>query len=306
MTDDVTFLDTALPSPITEFVVQITSNLKNEDHYASGTGVIIAQHLAFAARHVLQEHWVRHHKESFPWSGQAAGRFSFILAQLVGDSLNLWTVTRIWAAAHTDIVVLLLTPLSEGARAYKFHRLRFDLLPPKVGEPIRAFGYSESRIEASAPQEFTLTQRPVTTRGRVMEVHHLLRDEVTMPFPCFRTNARFDGGMSGGPVFNKEGRLCGLICSSYPPFMPDEDHASYAVSLWPAMSIQMDVDRAGHPSGSVYPMFDLIHDNVLAAVNADRVTLGPLGDDNTRSVSLTLPHRHELRISEAKSGIEKG
>lgn len=73
-------------------------------------------------------------------SGETAGRFSFVLAQLVGNSLNLWTVTRLWAATHTDIVALRLTPYSEGANNYRFRHLRLDLMPPGVGEPIHAFG----------------------------------------------------------------------------------------------------------------------------------------------------------------------
>jgi hypothetical protein len=303
MSEGVLFVDTPLPSPITEFVVQITSNLDGEDLYASGTGVIVAPFLAFAARHVLEEHWERHHNEALPLSGESAGRFSFVLAQLVGESLHLWTVTRLWAAPHTDIVALRLTPYSEGANTYKFRHLRLDLMPPSVGEPIHAFGYSESRIGATAPKEFTLAQRPVTTHGRVMEVHHVLRDEVRMPFPCFRTNARFDGGMSGGPVFNQAGQLCGLICSSYPPFTPDEDHASYVVSLWPAMAIPIDLDRVGHPRGVRYAMFDLVRDNILVAKNSEHVTVGPLPEVGGPTISLHVPAAADESGSE---GTKKG
>ncbi len=283
------FVDTPLPSPITEFVVQITSNLDGQGHYASGTGVIVAPYLAFAALHVLQEHWMRHHSAQLPMAGEAVGRFSFVLAQLVENSLNLWTVTRLWATPNTDIVVVRLTPYSEGAANYKFRHLRIDLMPPAVGERIHAFGYSESLIASSGPKELTLQQRPSTTHGDVVEVHHRLRDEVKMPFPCFRTNARFDGGMSGGPVFNDSGKLCGLVCSSYPPFMPDEDHASYAVSLWPAMGIPIDLNRVGHPPGVRYPLFDLVRDNILVAENADRVTVGPLEEPGAPTVSFRVP-----------------
>jgi hypothetical protein len=303
MSDGVLFVDTPLPSPITEFVVQITSNLDGEDHYASGTGVIVAPFLAFAARHVLEEHWMRHHQTPLPLSGESAGRFSFVLAQLVGNTLNLWTVTRLWAAGHTDIVALRLTPYSEGATNYQFRHLTLDLMPPQVGEAIHAFGYSESRIGATGPKQYTLAQRPATTHGRVMEVHHVLRDEVRMPFPCFRTNARFDGGMSGGPVFNKTGQLCGLICSSYPPFTPDEDHASYVVSLWPAMAIPIDLNRVGHPRDVRYPMFDLVRDNILVAKNADRVTVGPLSEVGVPTVSLHIPAVAEQSRAE---GTKKG
>src|SRR5262249_24266306 len=160
-------------------------------------------------------------------SGEASGQFSIILAQLVENDLNLWAVTRCWMSDLTDIVLLRLTPYSAGAAAYKFKFLTLDLKPPAIGERIRAFGYSENLVEASGPEGFRLQQRAVTTHGELIEVHHHFRDTRKMPFPCFRTNARFDGGMSGGPVFNKSGQLCGLVCSSYPPFTSDEEYASY-------------------------------------------------------------------------------
>ena len=35
-----------------------------------------------------------------------------------------------------------------------------------------------------------------------------------LPFPCYHVGARFDAGMSGGPVFDEYGSLCGLVCAS--------------------------------------------------------------------------------------------
>jgi hypothetical protein len=217
MSTGTVFVDSPLPSPINEIVVQITSAVDGEDHYASGTGVIIAPYLALAARHVLEEHWGRHHGGSLPLTGEATTRFSFLLAQQIGNELNLWTVTRVWVSNLTDIVLLRLTPHSTGAAAYAFRALPIDVVPPRVGERVFAFGYSDSATEVVAPKELKISHRPITTHGDVIEVHHQQRDPVKMPFPCFRTNARFDGGMSGGPVFNQAGHLCGLICSSYPP-----------------------------------------------------------------------------------------
>jgi hypothetical protein len=275
MSDRPLFADTPLPSPITEFVVQITSNLEGGDHYVSGTGVIVAPFLALAARHVLDDHWARHQGESLPTT-PADGRFTCVLLQLVGDELNAWYVNRLWVSELTDIVLLRLTPYSAGARAYKFpRRPTLDLMPPQVGEHIHAFGYSESAVQATGPKALTIHYRPATTHGEVMDVHQQSRDEVKMPFPCFRTNARFDGGMSGGPVFNEAGHLCGLICSSYPPFSTDEDHASYVVLLWPVMILMIDMNRVSHPRGGpMYPLFDLVKENILVTRNAHLVTVG--------------------------------
>ena len=111
-----------------------------------------------------------------------------------------------------------------------------------------------------------------------------------MPFPCFRTNARFDGGMSGGPVFNASGRVCGLVCSTYPPFSEDEEHASYATLVWPAFAIPVDLDRVGHPRAERYLAFDLIANHILNVYDADRLTVGPLDPaGGTAPITLNIP-----------------
>jgi len=281
------FVDTPMPSPITEFVCQVTSNVNGDDHYASGTAVIIAPNLAFSAKHVFDEHWMRHEGRRPPVDGEGAGRFSLVLAQLVGNQLNLWAVTRLWTSQLTDIVVLRLTPMSSGAQEYTFRRMALDLLPPTVGERISAFGYHSNTVDVG-DREITLRQAAGTTHGDVLEVHHQYRDAVRLNFPCFRTNARFDGGMSGGPVFNR-GHLCGVICSALPPATGDEEYASYVASLWPAMAIVIDLDRVRHPRGVRYPLIELVRDDTIAALNADRVTVGELPATGTPTISFTAP-----------------
>jgi hypothetical protein len=99
MSDRPSFLDTPLPSPITEFVCQVTSNVNCTEHYASGTAVIVAPCLALTARHVFDDHWARQERRPIA-TGENAGGFSLVLAQLVGDKLNLWTATRLWIGPH--------------------------------------------------------------------------------------------------------------------------------------------------------------------------------------------------------------
>jgi hypothetical protein len=132
-------LTNKLPSPITEFAVQVVSTTRDGlDPYASGTAVIVAPSLAFAARHVLDDHWTRRERRPMN-SGEHSGSFRLLLAQLMPDHVNLWRVTRLWPSDLTDIVVLRLQPYSDGSRYYTFRRLALDLLPPKIGERVRAF-----------------------------------------------------------------------------------------------------------------------------------------------------------------------
>jgi len=66
MSEQPLFADAPLPSAITQFALQIASNFEGGDHYACATGVIVAPHLAFTAKHVLDDHWQRHHGEKLP------------------------------------------------------------------------------------------------------------------------------------------------------------------------------------------------------------------------------------------------
>jgi len=54
-----------------------------------------------------------------------------------------------------------------------------------------------------------------------------------LTFPCFEIRGRFDGGMSGGPVFNDAGHCCGVVCACAD--YGDGQYVSYATTLWPAL-----------------------------------------------------------------------
>ena len=103
------------------------------------------------------------------------------------------------------------------------------------------------------------------------EVHEQNRDAVMLPFPCFRTNAQFDHGMSGGPIFNEAVELCGLICSGFPP--SEEGCVSYGASLWPSMATELDLPYEGFASGAKYPCIELARRGIITANDWERVML---------------------------------
>ena len=54
------------------------------------------------------------------------------------------------------------------------------------------------------------------------------RDRLILPTACFETSARFDPGMSGGPVSDEEGAVCGVIASGVDYDSGDPGFTSYA------------------------------------------------------------------------------
>jgi len=193
-------------------------------------------------------------------------------------------VTRLWSYNYTDIAALRLSPTTQEALDYKWRLPRIDLIPPKIGERVSCFGYRKPQITKTDEQiEWQVDSR--TSIGEVKEVHGQQRDNCRLNFPCFQTNARYDGAMSGGPVFKDSGKLCGIICSNLPP-SAGEEQVSYVTSLWPLMGLKIDIDRKGHPKGIRYPMLELARDKFIHAEGWEQILLVPDQSGNIVKVGL--------------------
>ena len=78
-----------------------------------------------------------------------------------------------------------------------------------------------------------------------------------LKFPCFETNARFDHGMSGGPVLDDQGHVCGIIGTGLSPEVEGVEHYSHASTLWPVMGTMVSFpweDR--YPRGTSFPLYE--------------------------------------------------
>jgi hypothetical protein len=91
--------------------------------------------------------------------------------------------------------------------------------------------------------------------------------------------------MSGGPVFNDAGEMCGLVCSGIAPFDSEEGHTSYVTTLWPSLGTVIELNRLGHPAGEAYPAIELARGTYMVVRNWERVTV-EIGDDGSSRVSL--------------------
>lgn len=269
------FKKTPLESSITELALGIKAH-KNDEFYASGTAIIIGKHLALTANHVIDDFFKKFDcdKLAVDQNGNKSGTFHLQLFQVLnnGQSGLIWNVTRLWTCNFTDLAVLRLSPTSKNALNYKWNIPSLSLMPPNVGDRISAFGYSNAKIIKNDNKiEWFVNAK--TAIGEVKEVHKTKRDACRLPFPCYRTNTRFDGAMSGGPVFNDEGCLCGIICSNMPTTDKSSEHISYVTSLWPLMGLKIDINREGHPQDVKYPMLELARDKIISAKGWEKITL---------------------------------
>jgi hypothetical protein len=123
---------------------------------------------------------------------------------------------------------------------------------PKVGENILGFGYYRSAGEITSEiqhgqQVAKYSQNTAFTRGKIVEIFSPRRDCGMLNFPCFQTDARFEPGMSGGPIFRENGSVCGVICSG--GLGDDKDgHINFGSLIWPAMATAVETNfKTGDP-----------------------------------------------------------
>jgi len=270
------FRHTGFNSPITEVAVMLVAQ-KDGSYSSLGSGIIIGSTIAMTARHVVDGFSELHEGVALEQL-RGEGTFSLQALQFLenGTKALAWDVRQIYLnldPGFTDIVFLRLQPTSQEHLAYEWKKVRMQLMPPRVGVTISAFGYHSTEVEVGEGR-VEYTTNPYTTSGKVEEVHHERRDSYRLPFPCFRTNARFDRGMSGGPVFSEQGYLCGIICSNLPPELEDGEHVSYVASLWPSMGILVSYDRKGYEQGVSYPAMELAIGGFITAIDVEKVSVG--------------------------------
>lgn len=284
-----------LHSPLTQFALPLISYY-HEKWVASGTAVVIAPCLAITARHVIEDHWAAHHLTPLE-NGQYDGSFVLQIMQIVKGTGILWDARRLWLSPHTDIAFISLSPSSSLPENFIWETARLDLRPLQTGQEVFCFGYRASkasflRTESTRPT-LEWYDEPTITTGEILEIHDSKRDSSRLKFPCFRTNARFDGGMSGGPVFTTNGSLRGLICSSMPPSQENEEHTSYVALLWPMMGTMLDFCYPNSPAGS-YPALELARQHIINALGWQNITLIPK-DDGPPTVALSVDKNLEYQ-----------
>lgn len=218
-----------------------------EEIVRSGTAVFIHPALAITAKHVILDYWERL-VGRIPEDTQVGEDFTIISNQLLssGDEA-LWSVSRVYLVEDADLAVLYLLPLNDTAKKQRDlqRRPRFSLVAPPVGSRVAAYGFSVPENDVIDIREFNVgdpldwEDRPISATGIVSQVFLAAEPGTLAREPCFVTNARFDGGMSGGPVFNQDSELCGVVSWSMPPGEGEVTHTSVVVTLGPLLDVSL-------------------------------------------------------------------
>lgn len=224
--------------------------------------------LAMTARHVLEDYFVKYDHANFnhePLEVTAG----FTVTAVHHNTGATWECSKLYFLhERPDIVFIHLRYFDDLSRKVQIKTPIVDLNIPKVGEKVYSFGYIAPENETDKINGNRIQFGPTTdnvrigafSEGVVVEVHEMYRDTARLNWPCFQTNARFDSGMSGGPIFNMQRKLIGLVCSNLPPTCDEDDHVSYGTLLYPSMIIPMGIPYEGFEGLTYYPAYSLFKD----------------------------------------------
>ena len=270
-------------APISEMVLRLVLDLYSDAPIVVGTATILCRHLLVTASHILTS---RPFLEAYrPPNSTSTGldphfdRGLSAVQVLPGPEYVVWDVVS--AIAHSASDLALLHVSSNPRRSDIESPLRGNApvvnpFAPRVDERVAAFGYRRGRARASKNSDgelnIVLDDEFMSSVGVVREIHEWHRDRVMLPFPCYRVGNRFDAGMSGGPVFDEYGSLCGLVCDSFEGSHESGEPISYVTTLWPLFTLMVDGDRGDdYPRGVRYPAIELARDGQIHISDRSRL-----------------------------------
>jgi hypothetical protein len=303
--DENVFVETGSAEIVNEVAAPIIAlNTVTNDIYMCGMATIIGPGYAITAAHVWED--INNRFGSGPVQDETNFEFTVMMFLTVdqGASFIPIRVVRAWVGFLTDIAVLYFhVPPEATMFKRRWGRPVLQLMPPSVGERVAAFGFTGSGGTLTGDGEWTFDLKPRTSTGRILEIHYDRRDAVRMPFACYRVDARFDASMSGGPVFNSAGNLCGIVCSSIPATADNDEHSSYVTTLWPLLAYRVDSSLAEALVGKPCFAYQLFERGLFLAVDRDQIQVAHApGERPQLSIRVpgTAPDYYRVRPPETK------
>ncbi len=210
--------------------------IRNKQIVPVGTGFFINnQGLFITAAHVLE-----YAAEVMPYE---------FCALFITDHLNedgschggLLPINKIWAPKTLDVGFGFATlPINiNTGESLSVKSLELNPSIPQEKSSITGVGYYQMEGNIDDKRNIDYEHKTAESTGIITEIHPEYRDRIMLPFPCMRTSARFDPGMSGGPVFDTKGKVCGVICSGINE-EGNADYISYASLIWPIFGCEIE------------------------------------------------------------------
>jgi len=202
--------------------------------YVHGSAVLVAPGVALAARHVIEPFY----------KFLLEGSVTLVCSGISPSQLMLWKCKSFtYASDKSDIVIISLSYCSPLPPDNTFKMATISTRLPSVGEPLTMVGFTASELEFDRQDmKIPVSGDVRISVGTVTASYPHGRDSVLMPGPTLEVASSASGGMSGGPVFDRDGFLVGLISTSFGA--GDHVGPAYTSLLWPALIV---------PIGEIWP-----------------------------------------------------
>jgi hypothetical protein len=203
-----------------------------------GSAAMVAPGIALTAAHVVQQFVDSGHLTIDGTVKPLAqhNKTSLMAVGIRGDNTETWAVRKVLMNQSHDLALLIMDLRQNIEEEYICNVLEISTKLPAIGEQITQVGFvaSTDRFELNDPIGFQADVTHIATTGNVTSCYPEGRDRAVLPFPCFEVQSQSFSGMSGGPAFDSNGRIIGMVTSS----LKGEDgelDVSYVSLLWPIL-----------------------------------------------------------------------
>jgi hypothetical protein len=200
-----------------------------------GSAVMVAPGIAVTATHIFDDSLQL-----------ATGETRIVCAGLTSSGPRHWHVRYHHRVEQSDVTILGLEFASPFPADGQFVQAVLTNRLPAIGEHVMIAGLraaSNEKVQGDENMWFPVIDNRIQWAGDVLvavgevTAHHLTGRDGNLPGPTIEVACSTPGGLSGGPAFDREGKLIGVLAASFDD--PDGRGPSQVSLLRTALAIEI-------------------------------------------------------------------